>query len=238
MNNNFKKILAIIYLICLGLILYAFFNLVDITELNNYSYIRDKSQVLLNFKNSNLFVFSLTFFLFTIIWILLLGFATPIAIITGYIFGKFYGLVFAILGFSTGCTLLYLLAKFYFKELIQTKLAYKINNIKYLFNKNEFFYFLIFRMAGGGGVPFAIQNLLPVIFDMKVKNYIFATLLGLVPTTFISVALGAGLEKIIQNNTQPGFLDIILSPDIYLPLFGLVVLILISYFLGKKFFEK
>ena len=205
MNNNFKKILAIIYLICLGLILYAFFNLVDITELNNYSYIRDKSQVLLNFKNSNLFVFSLTFFLFTIIWILLLGFATPIAIITGYIFGKFYGLVFAILGFSTGCTLLYLLAKFYFKELIQTKLAYKINNIKYLFNKNEFFYFLIFRMAGGGGVPFAIQNLLPVIFDMKVKNYIFATLLGLVPTTFISVALGAGLEKIIQNNTQPGF---------------------------------
>ena len=45
-------------------------------------------------------------------------------------------------------------------------------------------------MAGGGGIPFAIQNILPVIFDMKVKNYIFATLLGLVPTTFISVALG------------------------------------------------
>ena len=71
--------------------------------------------------------------------------------------------------------------------------------IKNLFNRNEFFYFLIFRMAGGGGIPFAIQNLLPVIFDMKVKNYIFATLLGLVPTTFISVALGSGIRK---NNSK------------------------------------
>lgn len=238
MNNNFKNIFAVIYLICLGLILYAFFSLVDITELNNYSYIRERSQVLLDFRNSNLLLFCVTFFLFIIIWILLLGFATPIAIITGYIFGKFYGLIFAILGFSTGCTLLYLLAKYYFRELIQKKLAYKIDNIKYLFNKNEFLYFLIFRMAGGGGVPFAIQNLLPVIFDMKVKNYIFATLLGLVPTTFISVALGSGLEKIIQNNINPSFFDILFSSDIYWPLIGFIVLILVSYFLGKKFFKK
>ena len=93
-------------------------------------------------------------------------------------------------------------------------------------------------MAGGGGIPFAIQNLLPVIFDMKVKNYIFATLLGLVPTTFISVALGSGLEKIIQNNINPSFFDILFSPNIYWPLIGFIVLILISYFLGKKFFKK
>ena len=85
-----------------------------------------------------------------------------------------------------------------------------------MFNRNEFFYFLILEWQE---VRYTIRNpnLLPVIFDMKVKNYIFATLLGLVPTTFISVALGSGLEKIIQNNINPSFFDILFSPDIYWP---------------------
>ena len=39
------------------------------------------------------------------------------------------------------------------------------------FNKNELVYFMIFRFAGGGGIPFGIQNVLPIVFDLKVKNY-------------------------------------------------------------------
>ena len=58
---------------------------------------------------------------------------------------------------------------------------------------------MIFRFAGGGGAPFAIQNLLPVIFNMKVKNYFFSTLCGLFPTVFILSAIGEGLEKIISE---------------------------------------
>ena len=79
-----------------------------------------------------------------------------------------------------GCTLLYTFANMYFKEYIFKYINRKISNLIFLFNKNEFLYFLIFRIVGGG-IPFAIQNVLPVVFNMKVRNYFYATLIGLVP---------------------------------------------------------
>ena len=113
------------------------------------------------------------FFLFAIIWILLLGFATPISLIAGFIFGKFYGTLISVFAFTIGCTLLYFLANQYFKDLILAKLSNRMTKFKDMFNKNEFLYFMIFRFAGGGGTPFAIQNLLPVFFNMKLKIIFF-----------------------------------------------------------------
>ena len=86
MTKNVKIAVGLIYILCLGLILYGFFIFVDVTQLNDYSYIRDKTQFLFKIKDQNPFWFSLLFFLFTIIWILLLGFATPISIIAGFLF--------------------------------------------------------------------------------------------------------------------------------------------------------
>ena len=80
-----------------------------------------------------------------------------------------------------------------------------LNLKKKLFNKNEFYYFMIFRFAGGGGTPFAIQNLLPALFNMKVKKLFFSTLIGLFPMVFILSAMGSGIESIIQNNMDQVF---------------------------------
>ena len=195
MSKNIKITVGFIYTLCLGLILYGFFNFVDITQLNNYSYIRDKTQFLMAIKDQNQFWFTILFFLFCIVWILLLGFATPISLTAGFLFGKLYGTLISVFGFTIGCTLLYFLANQYFKNLIIEKLSNKISKFKEIFNKNEFLYFMIFRFAGGGGIPFAIQNLLPVLFNMKLKNYFFSTLIGLFPMVFILCAIGSGIEK-------------------------------------------
>ncbi len=238
MNKIIKLLIAIVYLICLVLILYAFFTLIDVTQITNYSYIREKSQILINYRDNNLIIFTLLFFLFCVFWILLLGFATPVAIMSGFIFGSFAGTIISVLGFTIGCTSMYILAKIYFRELIIKHLESKIIKFKNLFNKNEFLYFMIFRFAGGGGIPFAIQNVLPVIFDMKVKNYFYASLTGLVPSIFIINTLGSGIEKIIELNEKPSMTEIILNPEIYLPLLGFLLILIISYFLKKKFFKN
>ena len=238
MTKNVKIAVGLIYILCLGLILYGFFIFVDVTQLNDYSYIRDKTQFLFKIKDQNPFWFSLLFFLFTIIWILLLGFATPISIIAGFLFGKFYGTLISVFGFTLGCTLLYILANQYFKELILEKLSNRISKFKDVFNKNEFLYFMIFRFAGGGGTPFAIQNLLPVLFDMKVKNYFFSTLIGLFPMVFILSAIGSGIEKIIEKNTDPSLLTMIQNKEILFPLIGFFVILIISFILRKIYFKK
>ena len=238
MTKNVKIAVGLIYILCLGLILYGFFIFVDVTQLNDYSYIRDKTQFLFKIKDQNPFWFSLLFFLFTIIWILLLGFATPISIIAGFLFGKFYGTLISVFGFTLGCTLLYILANQYFKQLILEKLSNRISKFKDVFNKNEFLYFMIFRFAGGGGTPFVIQNLLPVLFDMKVKNYFFSTLIGLFPMVFILSAIGSGIEKIIEKNTDPSLLTMIQNKEILFPLIGFFVILIISFILRKIYFKK
>ena len=116
MTKNVKIAVGLIYILCLSLILYGFFIFVDITQLNNYSYIRDKTQFLVEIRDKNLFLFTLSFTLFAIIWILLLGFASPLALVAGFLFGKIYGTLISVFGFSVGCTLLYIFANQYFKK--------------------------------------------------------------------------------------------------------------------------
>ena len=208
MSKNIKITVGFIYILCLGLLLYGFFIFVDVTQLNNYSYIRDKTQFLIKIRDQNFFLFTVFFsFLFSIFWILLLGFATPLALIAGFLFGKIFGTLLSVFGFTIGCTFLYIIANQYFKTYILEKLPKKLSKFKEIFNKNEFFYFMIFRFAGGGGTPFAIQNLLPVFFNMKVKNYFFSTLIGLFPMVFILCAIGSGIEKIIEDNIEQVFLQ-------------------------------
>ena len=79
---------------------------------------------------------------------------------------------------------------------------------------------------------------LPVLFDVKLKNYFFSTLFGIVPGVFVIASIGNGLEKVIDQNSEvPGITDIIFSPDIYLPIIAFFGLILLSIFL-RKFFNK
>ena len=238
MNKNIKIALGLIYILCLGLILYGFLVLIDVSQLNNYSYIRGKTQFLIELRDQNLIGITILSILFVVIWTFLLGFASPIALVAGFVFGKIFGTLISVIGFTAGCTLLYIFVNQYFRDLILKNFSIKISKFKKLFNKNEFFYFMIFRLAGGGGIPFAIQNLLPIIFDMKVKNYFFSTLIGIFPMVFVMCAIGSGIETIIQQNTEPSFFSMIKNKEIYLPIAGFFVIAIISLVLRKLYFKK
>ena len=57
------------------------------------------------------------------------------------------------------------------------------------------------------------------------------------PQLFVGASLGAGLSKILEENSEvPSFLELIFSPDIYLPILGILFLVLIGLFLKKKFY--
>ena len=238
MNKKLKLIIGAIYLFCFMALFYILFTYLDLKDLSSYSYIKTKSQILNDFKENNLILFSLIFFVGSIIWILLLGFASPLAILSGFIFGQWYGTLISIFSFTFGCTLLYVLANLYFKKIIINHLEGRISKYKKLFKINELLYFMIFRFVGGGGMPFCIQNILPVIFDMKIKNYFYASLIGLAPIIFIINSLGSGIEEMIGVKDEIKYQDVILNPSIYWPLISFLVILFISLFIKKKIFEK
>ena len=237
MNTNLKVLIALVYGICLIALLSIVFYYLDFRDLTNYSYIKDRGEDLINLKNQNLYLFIFIFFAFSTTWVLFLGFGSPIAILSGFVFGKWLGTFICVTSFTLGASFLYSLANVYFKDFIFEYLLKKIEKYQVFFRRNELFYFLIFRFTGGGGIPFAIQNILPIVFNMKLKNYIISTFLGLVPTIFIINSLGEGINKIIENSEYISVNNIIFDPEIYLPILGFVIILIISFFLKKKIFK-
>ena len=234
---NFKLFLAIIYLIILTTGLYYLFSVIDLTDLNDYEFYKSKQGLISNFKEENFLFFVIIFLIGIIIWNFFLGMGTPAAIAAGFIFGKWLGTFLVVTGNTIGAALIYMLARSFFKDFIEKKFSLKFSKFILLFNKNDLLYFMCFRFIGGGGTPFAIQNLLPVIFDMPIKKYIIATFVGIAPTTFVIVALGNGIANVIDKYNELSFLSVVTSPEIYLPLIGFFILILCIFFLKKMLFK-
>ena len=234
--KKFKIYLGILYVLLISTFLYFFFSKFTLQELSSYEFIKNNVDYFSNLKDKNYYTLLLTFFLFVVFWVLLLGFGSPVALASGFIFGKWIGTIIIATSLSVGSLLLYLIANFFFRDLVQQKLGNRMVFLKDLFKKNEFLYFLIYRFIGG--LPFFIHNTLPVIFNIRIINYFFGTLLGMIPQLFIMVSIGSGLEKIIKtNNSPPSFFEIIATKDIYLPLIAFLIIVAISIFLKKKLYK-
>ena len=238
--ENTKKIkifIALFYFSAVLLFLYFFFTKFTLEELTSYDFIKNNRDYFFELREANIFIISFLFFLFCVIWTLASGFATPIALFSGFVFGKWIGVIIVVLGMSIGATGVYLFANYFLKDIIKEKFLDRFKNLEEKFKKSEFNYLLIYRFVGG--IPFAISNVLPCIFNVKAINFFFATLVGIVPQVFIWVSLGSGLEKIIdQNEEAPEFGTLISSPDIYIPIIAFIFLVLITVIIRKLFYNK
>ena len=236
--KKIKIIVGISYLIFITIFLFLFFSKYSLEEITSYDFLKNNRIYFLELKNSNIFLISSIFLIFTILWVFpLLGFGSPIALIGGFIFGKWIGTIVVVFGLTIGATFLYIFGNYFLKNLIREKFLNKFQILESKFKKSEFIYLLIYRIVGG--IPWQIQCLLPTLFNVKIINYFFATLIGIIPGIFLVVSIGSGLERIIDTNTEvPGIKDIIFLPDIYLPLIGFFLLILISIFFRKMFYKK
>jgi uncharacterized membrane protein YdjX (TVP38/TMEM64 family) len=237
-SSNFKIYLGGVYLIVFLIAVYFLFSTFDLKDLTSYEVIKENREMILKYKDNNIFFLTIIFFIITIFLNLLLCPMLIPTLVIGFIFGKWLGTLILIFGNTLGGFLLYRLAKTFFSDLIEKKFKTKFSKFIGFFNKNETIYFMCFRFIGGGGTPFPIQNVLPVLFNMSAKNYVIATLLGIIPTTFVTVALGSGIEKIIDQNAKLSFLPVIQSPEIYLPIIGFFIILVVALFIKKLYFKE
>jgi uncharacterized membrane protein YdjX (TVP38/TMEM64 family) len=237
MSKKLKVFLGISYLFILFLFLYFIFSKIEISRLGEFLYYKELQSNLEIFVGNNFFVNLFLFFIFATIWTALLGFGSPLLIISGILFGKWIGTLISVISISFGALVLYSIANFFFEELFKKMFENKFSKYINLFKKNEFYYYFIYRFVGGLGVPFFLQNTLPVIFNMKKINYFFASMLGFIPGFFVFNTIGAGLNKYVKQSDSFSFIDLFLNKEVYLPLIMFVFLILISFFIKKKIFD-
>ena len=235
-SKKVKITLGLFYLLVVSSFLYFFLSKFTLEELTSYEFIKNNRDYFFGLKQTNLFLISLIFLIATIVWVVMAGFGLPVALLAGFIFGKWLGTFILIIGMTIGASILYIIGNYFFKEVIKEKFLNRFKNLEIKFKKSEFIYLLIYRFIGG--IPFALSNVLPCIFNVKINNFFWATLIGITPQLFLIVSIGSGLEKIIEQNLEaPRIIDLMYSPDIYIPMFAFVALVIITI-IAKRLFYK
>ena len=237
-TKKIKLIIGISYISLVLIFLLLFFSKFSLQEITSYDFIKKNRLYFLELKSSNLFLVSSIFLFLTILWVFpFLGFGSPIALLGGFILGKWIGTIIVVLGLSIGATFLYIFGNYFLKDIVREKFLNRFKTLEIRFKSSEFIYLLIYRFIGG--VPWQLSCLLPTLFNVKIYNFFFATLIGIIPQIFLAVSIGNGLEKIIEENADvPKFSDILISSEIYIPILAFIFLVLITIFLRKSFYKN
>ncbi len=237
MSKNLKIFLGISYLLILFAFLYFIFTAIQITRLDDFTYYKELQSNLNIYISENTIINLFYFFIFAIIWVSLLGFGSPILIFSGILFGQFLGTIISLISISFGALFLYSIGNFFFKDIVEEILKKKFDKYIHLFKRNEFTYFFIYRLVGGLGVPFGLQNLIPILFGMKKINYFFASFFGFIPAFFIFNTIGSGLNFYIEQAESFRVMDLLFTREIYLPIVMFVCLMIMSIVIKKKYFN-
>lgn len=141
------------------------------------------------------------------------------------VFGLVGGGLLAALGATLGATALFLAARTAFGDVLRKNAQGFVARVAAGFERNAFSYLLALRLAPL--LPFSVVNVLPALFKVGTPVFVIATLLGILPGTFVYASIGAGLDDIIASAAAEGRLpelgDLI-SPALTLGLLGLAVL--------------
>jgi len=235
--KNIKLLIGLVYLTILSIFLYFLLSKFTIQEIQSYEFIKSNLNYFQFLKEKNNFIVSFLFIIFSAIWVFLAGFLSPLAIFSGFMFGKWFGLIYVVLGGSLGATALYLFANYFLKDLIKKNFTNNFSFLAEKFEKSELVYLLLYRFIGG--IPFVISNMLPCIFNVKPGNFFVSTVIGISPQIFLIASIGSSLEKILNMEEEmPKISEIIFLPSIYIPIVIFIFLIILSMFLKKIFYKK
>ena len=157
MSKNLKIFLGISYFLILIIFLYFIFTAIDTSRLSDFSYYKKLQSDINIFISTNTILNIIYFFIFAVIWVSLLGFGTPILIMSGILFGQWLGTLISVISISVGALILYIIGSFFFRDLVKKILEKKFERYIELFRKNELYYFFIYRFVGGLGVPFVYK---------------------------------------------------------------------------------
>ena len=226
-----KKILGLFYLLTLMIIFFLIINYDIYNKLSYDSLFFYKEKIIL-FKESHLMLSILIFSISSMIWVFLMGFIFPFIVISGLLFGQYYGTIICVISFTFGATANFAFAKYFFKKKVNEFFRNKYPTIKKTISKNNFRYFLLLRILPG--IPFPVKNLSGVLFDLSRRKFFFATFLGEIPQIYLFVTFFQNFFYSLNNSGKIN-LKFIYSFEIIFTVVTYFLIILTADFLRKKF---
>lgn len=143
---------------------------------------------------------------------------TVLSLTLGFLFGRWVATVLVVSAGTLGATVLFLSARYLFGAAARKRLGALGARMNEEFTEEGFFWLLFLRLLPL--VPYFLVNLLPAVTEMRVRTYVAATLIGILPSTLIVTNLGQALADIRSTRG-------LLEPEalIALSLLGLLALL-------------
>ena len=211
----------------------AAFGLYFLSELISFEALKENRSDISNFRDEN---FILSIILFWLFYFLLVVFSLPGAAVAsvsgGFLFGLNLGLLINVTAASTGATVLFILVRYGLKSFKYSRSSDFDNNfavkIKNGLIQNQVSIMLILRLVPL--VPFFLANILPALVGARLFNFIWTTVIGIIPGGIVFTWIGAGVGEVFDRNEYPN-IELLFTPAILGPLLGLAALILIPMIL-------
>src|SRR5882724_10173044 len=171
---------------------------------------------------------------FVVVYTLVVALSVPggavLTIAGGFLFGKWIDTALVLVAATMGATLLFLAARTALAGLLRARAAPWLVRLEAGFRNDAFSYLLVLRLVPL--FPFFVVNLVPAFLGVSLRVFMLATLIGIIPGTFVYATVGSGLGSIFdsgQSFTAAG----ILTPEIVIALVGLALLALIPVIYKK-----
>jgi uncharacterized membrane protein YdjX (TVP38/TMEM64 family) len=166
--------------------------------------------------------------------------ASFLTLSAGFLFGTWVGGAAAWIAATIGATLIFLAARTAFGDVLRARAGGWLAKLGDGFRANAFNYLLVLRLTPIA--PFFVVNLAPAFFNVNLRDYVLATLIGMIPGAFVYASVGAGLRAALETgaaaNPSEAARAILLSPAVFGPILALIALallpVLIKALRGKR----
>ncbi len=216
------KRLAPLLILVLGL---GVFFALDLDRFVSFEVLRENRAGLSDFVDRHSLLAAIAFIAaYAVVVAFSLPIATLLSITGGFFFGTPVGTLCVVVGATVGAVALFLIARSTLGAFLHARAGSALKRMEAGFRENEFSYLLILRLVPL--FPFFLVNIVPALLGVRLRNYVLATAIGIVPGAFVYVGVGAGTGSVLDSGEVPG-VGIFLRADVILPMVGLAVLALL-----------
>ena len=197
----------------------------------NFESFRENRTALAEWRDSNL---AFAVLVYAGIYILAVAFSVPgaiwLTIAGGFLFGLYLGTAATVVSATIGATVIYLAAKTALRDILVQKAGPWLKKVESEFQENEVSFMLLMRLVPA--VPFFAINLASALLGVRLRTYVWTTLVGIIPGTGVYTWVGAGVDEVIARGGTPD-LGILYEPNILGPILGLCVLAVLPLVIKK-----
>lgn len=199
----------------------------------NLDTLKENRELLSGFVKDNLVM---TLLGFVALYAVLVGISFPgasfLSIFGGFMFGTLLGGAGIVIGATLGAAGIFLAARYAIGDTLSKKAGPYMKKFETGLKENELSYLFILRLIPA--FPFFIVNIVPALFDVKLRNYIISTFFGIIPGALVYASIGDGIGAVFDAGEDVQLSGLMTQPRILAPIIGLIVLALLPV-IYKKF---